>query len=267
MASLWKNHFTRSEKKKSETSECANSQRDHFKGRTASTGGNGKSEEVDAVSTTKRKKESECKDFSKKGNTDLLNEEYTIINSVQFKNMYFHDGSLKSDIPAHNLNQILSVKYKIVSQVNPHVFPFTGVRVHGEAGKPVKWRGNSGHWRAGFLMSSMEILFKENMRYILRLMALLDLSPTIRGLNAGSIAMQLFEDVVSEMIEPNYNGDITLHPKRLYMKHFKLISVSNYDDVEWYIQQGRQMTFQKLPLILNRMKIEKKLIKMKKSFF
>ncbi|SCQ16227.1 patatin-like phospholipase, putative [Plasmodium ovale] len=255
MASLWKNHFTRSEKKKSETSECANSQRDHFKGRTASTGGNGKSEEVDAVSTTKRKKESECKDFSKKGNTDLLNEEYTIINSVQFKNMYFHDGSLKSDIPAHNLNQILSVKYKIVSQVNPHVFPFTGVRVHGEAGKPVKWRGNSGHWRAGFLMSSMEILFKENMRYILRLMALLDLSPTIRGLNAGSIAMQ------------NYNGDITLHPKRLYMKHFKLISVSNYDDVEWYIQQGRQMTFQKLPLILNRMKIEKKLIKMKKSFF
>ncbi|KNC37792.1 hypothetical protein PFLG_02830 [Plasmodium falciparum RAJ116] len=83
-------------------------------------------------------------------------------------------------------------------------------------------------------------------------MAFLDLSPTIRGLNAGSIAMQ------------NYNGDITLHPKRLYLKHFKLISVSNYDDVEWYIQQGRQMTFQKLPLILNRMKIEKKLIKMKK---
>ncbi|KYN98530.1 patatin-like phospholipase, putative [Plasmodium reichenowi] len=194
-------------------------------------------------------------DINEYRNINLLNEEYTIINSVQFKNMYFHDGSLKSDIPAHNLNQILSVKYKIVSQVNPHVFPFTGVRVHGEAGKPVKWRGSSGNWRAGFLMSSMEILFKENMRYILRLMALLDLSPTIRGLNAGSIAMQ------------NYNGDITLHPKRLYLKHFKLISVSNYDDVEWYIQQGRQMTFQKLPLILNRMKIEKKLIKMKKCFF
>ncbi|SOV22610.1 patatin-like phospholipase, putative [Plasmodium sp. DRC-Itaito] len=194
-------------------------------------------------------------DINEYRNINLLNEEYTIINSVQFKNMYFHDGSLKSDIPAHNLNQILSVKYKIVSQVNPHVFPFTGVRVHGEAGKPVKWRGSSGNWRAGFLMSSMEILFKENMRYILRLMALLDLSPTIRGLNAGSIAMQ------------NYNGDITLHPKRLYLKHFKLISVSNYDDVEWYIQEGRQMTFQKLPLILNRMKIEKKLIKMKKCFF
>ncbi|SPJ10288.1 patatin-like phospholipase, putative [Plasmodium sp. DRC-Itaito] len=194
-------------------------------------------------------------DINEYRNINLLNEKYTIINSVQFKNMYFHDGSLKSDIPAHNLNQILSVKYKIVSQVNPHVFPFTGVRVHGEAGKPVKWRGSSGNWRAGFLMSSMEILFKENMRYILRLMALLDLSPTIRGLNAGSIAMQ------------NYNGDITLHPKRLYLKHFKLISVSNYDDVEWYIQEGRQMTFQKLPLILNRMKIEKKLIKMKKCFF
>ncbi|ANQ07562.1 Uncharacterized protein PCOAH_00016800 [Plasmodium coatneyi] len=202
-----------------------------------------------------KNKASECIDLNEYKNINLIDEEYTIINSVQFKNTYFHDGSLKSDIPAHNLNQILSVKYKIVSQVNPHVFPFTGVRVHGEAGKPVKWRGNSGHWRAGFLMSSMEILFKENMRYILRLMALLDLSPTIRGLNAGSIAMQ------------NYNGDITLHPKRLYLRHFKLISVSNYDDVEWYIQQGRQMTFQKLPLILNRMKIEKKLIQMKKSFF
>ncbi|KJP87477.1 hypothetical protein AK88_02909 [Plasmodium fragile] len=217
---------------------------------------NGAEEQGDHSEADETKnKATECIDPNEYKNINLVDEEYTIINSVQFKNTYFHDGSLKSDIPAHNLNQILSVKYKIVSQVNPHVFPFTGVRVHGEAGKPVKWRGNSGHWRAGFLMSSMEILFKENMRYILRLMALLDLSPTIRGLNAGSIAMQ------------NYNGDITLHPKRLYLKHFKLISVSNYDDVQWYVQQGRQMTFQKLPLILNRMKIEKKLIKMKKSFF
>ncbi|CXI34623.1 patatin-like phospholipase, putative [Plasmodium berghei] len=202
-----------------------------------------------------KKCNSELIDFNEYKNIDLLNEEYTIIDSVQFKNMYFHDGSLKSDIPARNLNQILSVKYKIVSQVNPHIFPFTGVRVHGEAGKPVKWRGSSGRWRAGFLMSSMEILFKENVRYILRLMALLDISPTIRGLNAGSIAMQ------------RYHGDITLHPNRLFLKHFKLISVSSYDDVEWYIQEGRQMTFQKLPLIMNRMKIEKKLIKVKKCFF
>ncbi|SCN59767.1 patatin-like phospholipase, putative [Plasmodium chabaudi chabaudi] len=202
-----------------------------------------------------KKCNSEVMDLNEDKNVDLLNEEYTIINSVQFKNMYFHDGSLKSDIPARNLNQILSVKYKIVSQVNPHIFPFTGVRVHGEAGKPVKWRGSSGRWRAGFLMSSMEILFKENVRYILRLMALLDISPTIRGLNAGSIAMQ------------RYHGDITLHPNRLFLKHFKLISVSSYDDVEWYIQEGRQMTFQKLPLIMNRMKIEKKLIQVKKCFF
>ncbi|VTZ77560.1 patatin-like phospholipase, putative [Plasmodium yoelii] len=202
-----------------------------------------------------KKCNSELIDLNEYKNIDLLNEEYTIINSVQFKNMYFHDGSLKSDIPARNLNQILSVKYKIVSQVNPHIFPFTGIRVHGEAGKPVKWRGSSGRWRAGFLMSSMEILFKENVRYILRLMALLDISPTIRGLNAGSIAMQ------------RYHGDITLHPNRLFLKHFKLISVSSYDDVEWYIQEGRQMTFQKLPLIMNRMKIEKKLIKVKKCFF
>ncbi|SBT71013.1 patatin-like phospholipase, putative [Plasmodium malariae] len=202
----------------------------------------------------KKEKKNKYVNFNEYKKVNLLDEEYTIINSVQFKNMYFHDGSLKSDIPAHNLNQILSVKYKIVSQVNPHVFPFTGIRVHGEAGKPVKCWGNSGHWRAGFLMSSMEILFKENIRYILRLMALLDLSPTIRGMNAGSIAMQ------------NYKGDVTLHPKRLYLKHFKLISVSKYDDVEWYTQEGRQMTFQKLPLILNRMKIEKKLVKMKKFF-
>lgn len=186
---------------------------------------------------------------------NIFEEKYTIINSTQFKNMYFHDGSLKSDIPARNLNQMFSVKYRIVSQVNPHVFPFIGLRIHGEAGKPIQWRGNKGYWRAGFLLSSMEILFKENMRYILRLMALLDLSPTIRGLNAGSVAMQ------------TYNGDVTLHPRRLFIKHFKLISVSNNDDVEWYIHQGRQMTYPKLPLILSRMRIEKKLVKMKKVLF
>ncbi|CRG96787.1 patatin-like phospholipase, putative, partial [Plasmodium gallinaceum] len=151
---------------------------------------NSNNENVIKNGNYEKQKNNESIDFNEYKNINLLNEEYTIINSVQFKNMYFHDGSLKSDIPARNLNQILSVKYRIVSQVNPHVFPFIGVRVHGEAGKPVNWRGNYGNWRAGFLMSCMEILFKENMRYILRLMALLDLSPTIRGLNAGSIAMQ-----------------------------------------------------------------------------
>ncbi|PHJ15756.1 patatin family protein, partial [Cystoisospora suis] len=75
---------------------------------------------------------------------------------------YFHDGSLSGDIPTEQMREEWSVSYAIVSQVNIHVFPFAGLRTHGEAGMPVHWRGKSSRWRAGFLLSALELLLKEH---------------------------------------------------------------------------------------------------------
>ncbi|OEH78669.1 patatin-like phospholipase domain-containing protein [Cyclospora cayetanensis] len=159
---------------------------------------------------------------------------------------YYHDGSLSGDIPLKSLaSSYCGPLYSIVSQVNPHVFPFSGIRAHGEAGKPVSWRGAGGQWRGGFVLSGLEVFLKEHLRFLLRLIALLNVSPTLRGINAGALALQ------------PYTGDVTVCPRRLYWRHIKLMNDQSFADVKWYVQEGRAMAFPKLHLISNRMRIEK----------
>ncbi|KAF8819842.1 phospholipase, patatin family protein [Cardiosporidium cionae] len=217
---------------------------------------------------------------------DPENSSFTIVDSHEFEAAYFHDGSLRGDVPVGSLKDIWGTKFTIVSQVkamsrrdmwqilnmvnvgnvalwrdaetgggrdkeigyvNPHVFPFCGLRAHGEAGIPINWRGRNGQWRAGFLLSGLELFFKENMRFLLRLIALLDLSPTCRGINCGSLALQ------------SYIGDVTVHPSGLTFKHLKLANDPSQEDVEWYLRGGRQMTFPKLSFIVNRVRIDRAL--------
>nr|PUA83611.1 phospholipase, patatin family protein [Toxoplasma gondii TgCATBr9] len=150
---------------------------------------------------------------------------------------YFHDGSLSGDIPTEQMREAWAVSYSIVSQVNLHVFPFAGLRTHGEAGIPVHWRGRSSKWRAGFLLSALELFFKEHIRFLLRLIALLDVSPTLRGINAGSLALQ------------SYTGDVTLHPRYISARYLRLLNDTRPSDISWYLQEGRLMAFPKLHLI------------------
>ncbi|CBZ54495.1 hypothetical protein NCLIV_049240 [Neospora caninum Liverpool] len=107
---------------------------------------------------------------------------------------YFHDGSLSGDIPTEQMREAWGVSYSIVSQVNPHVFPFAGLRTHGEAGIP---------------------------RFLLRLIALLDVSPTLRGINAGSLALQ------------SYTGDVTLHPRYISARYLRLLNDTRPSDISW----------------------------------
>ncbi|KAL8426169.1 hypothetical protein Efla_006245 [Eimeria flavescens] len=158
---------------------------------------------------------------------------------------YYHDGSLSGDVPLKALSTACGAVYSIVSQVNLHVFPFTGIHAHGEAGKPVSWRGAGGQWRGGFVLSGLELLLKEHLRFLLRLIALLNVSPTFRGINARALALQ------------PYTGDITVSPRRMYWRHLKLMNDQSFADVLWYVQEGRLMAFPKLHIISNRMRIER----------
>eukprot|EP00922_Rhytidocystis_sp_ex-Travisia-forbesii_P048573 GHVS01072328.1.p1 GENE.GHVS01072328.1~~GHVS01072328.1.p1 ORF type:complete len:872 (-),score=191.14 GHVS01072328.1:466-3081(-) len=174
-------------------------------------------------------------------------EDGELVESCEFEGSFYHDGSLSGDIPISQLRECWGVTFTIVSQVNPHIFPFCGLRAHGEAGAPVAWRGAAGRWRAGFIMSGLELFFKENMRFLLRLIALLDVSPTYRGINCGALALQ------------SYGGDVTIHPRSLSWRHSRLANDLTESEVEWYIQEGRIMTYPKMSLIINRMRIERAL--------
>ncbi|CDI80631.1 patatin-like phospholipase domain-containing protein, putative [Eimeria acervulina] len=159
---------------------------------------------------------------------------------------YFLDGSLSGDVPLKAIHEEVNApSFALVSQVNPHIFPFSGIRAHGEAGKPVSWRGAGGKWRGGFILSGLEVFLKEHLRFLLRLIALLNVSPTLRGINARALALQ------------PYTGDITVYPRRLHWRHLRLMNDQTLDDVTWYVQEGRLMTFPKLHLISNRIRIEK----------
>ncbi|CDJ57249.1 patatin-like phospholipase domain-containing protein, putative [Eimeria maxima] len=119
------------------------------------------------------------------------------------------------------------------------------MRAHGEAGRPVSWRGAGGKWRGGFILSGLELFLKEHLRFLLRLIALLNVSPTLRGINARALAFQ------------PYSGDVTVSPRKLNWRHLRLMNDQSLDDVAWYVQEGRLMAFPKLHLISNRIRIEK----------
>eukprot|EP00923_Selenidium_pygospionis_P031884 GHVN01056356.1.p1 GENE.GHVN01056356.1~~GHVN01056356.1.p1 ORF type:complete len:749 (-),score=93.00 GHVN01056356.1:2367-4613(-) len=164
---------------------------------------------------------------------------------------YFHDGSLQEDVPCVALKEAWGVRFNIVSQVNLHVFPFCGLRAHGEAGMPVTWRGGAGRWRAGFVLSALEMFFKENLRFLFRLITVLDVSPTFEGINFGKLAVQ------------SYIGDITFHPRRTSWRHFYYLFADLPTSAwKWLIQEGRLMVCPKVSLIESRLRIERSITRL-----
>jgi predicted acylesterase/phospholipase RssA len=159
----------------------------------------------------------------------------------------FADGSLVTDIPKDKLAAIYNVRFTIVSQVNPHVTPFF-FNMRGEAGKPLLWRmGSNKGFRGGFILSSLEVLFKEIIKALVKVVRDLEIGPTTGGLPWVHVFLQ------------NFQGDVTLVSSESYW--YKLFNAldnpKSVKDVEWWLQQGRLMTWPKLSMIQARMRIEK----------
>eukprot|EP00917_Polyrhabdina_sp_WS-2016_P017184 GHVP01037160.1.p1 GENE.GHVP01037160.1~~GHVP01037160.1.p1 ORF type:complete len:662 (-),score=88.87 GHVP01037160.1:3088-5073(-) len=184
-----------------------------------------------------------------------------IVDSEKFKSKYFHDGSLAGDVPISTLKEKWGEMHIICSQTNPHVFPFISNKLRGEAGRPVstpfeRLRRSLGiyrkdehslQWRSGYVMAIVEVVTKEILCFLLRVLAVLDLSPTIRGINWGVMANQ------------TYTGDITLRPTRIYWNHRHLLSDPEPEKAEWYMQIGRRMVWTKFSLLETRWNIDRHL--------
>ena len=56
----------------------------------------------------------------------------------------WRDGSLRTDIPERELNQLFNVQYTIVSQMNPHVVLFF-FNSRGSSGSPANHRRGQGY--------------------------------------------------------------------------------------------------------------------------
>ncbi|CEJ54062.1 Putative Patatin-like phospholipase domain-containing protein ACLA_029670 [Penicillium brasilianum] len=157
------------------------------------------------------------------------------------------DGSLRTDIPIKSLNLHFNVNFTIVSQVNPHVnlFFFSS---RGTVGRPVTHRKGRG-WRGGFLGTAIEQYIKLDLNKWLRVLRHLELLPRPLGQDWSEIWLQKF------------SGTVTLWPKSIPSDFIHILSDPTPERLARMIHVGQQSAFPKLQFIMNRLKIEKSIMR------
>lgn len=114
-----------------------------------------------------------------------------ICQSSRFLAVPFRDGSLSADIPVNTIAREFDVGFSIVSQVNPHVYPFLGLQGKARAGRPARQMIVKHGSAFLIILSKMESFLREVMASIIRLGISLDVWPTIRGMDTSLFLNQV----------------------------------------------------------------------------
>ncbi|TNY17939.1 acyl transferase/acyl hydrolase/lysophospholipase [Rhodotorula diobovata] len=153
------------------------------------------------------------------------------------------DGSLRVDIPLQALHLLYNVNFSIVSQVNPHIHLFH-FAPRGSPGRPVSHRQGRG-WRGGFLLAAAEGYCKIELVKWFRVIRDLELMPELGGQNWSGVFLQKFE------------GSVTIWPKSRFKDWFRLLTDPDRDELARMIRVGQRVTWPKIKMIENRLKIER----------
>ncbi|CEQ40142.1 SPOSA6832_01727 [Sporobolomyces salmonicolor] len=155
------------------------------------------------------------------------------------------DGSLRVDIPLHSLHLLYNVNFSLVSQVNPHIHLFN-FAPRGAPGRPVAHRSGKG-WRGGFLLSAAEQYLKIELMKNFRVIRDLELLPEFGGQNWSAVFLQKFE------------GSVTIWPKSRLKDWFRILTDPDRDELARMIRVGQGVTWPKIKMIENRLKIERQI--------
>jgi len=156
---------------------------------------------------------------------------------------FWRDGSFEEELPFEALGRVFNASYTIVSQVNPHIVPFFYDN-RGTAGRAVEHLGGRG-WRAGFLSSFLERVLKQDMKKWLQIMDEFRLLPPIFGTDFSRI-----------FLGQNF-GNITLVPPVRFGDYINIVSDPNTPQkMNHYLLNGSRMTFPKLAMVEDRMRVE-----------
>ncbi|KAF8621611.1 hypothetical protein AX15_007631 [Amanita polypyramis BW_CC] len=158
----------------------------------------------------------------------------------------FKDGSLRVDIPVQSLNLYFNVTNPVVSQVNPHVHLFF-FSPRGSAGKPVAHRKGKGGWRGNFLLSAAEQWLKHELTKNFKVIRDLELLPQLLGQDWSSVFLQRFD------------GAVTIWPRTRLWDWFRLLSDPDPLELKRMMRMGQLVTWPKVHMIENRMRIEKQI--------
>ena len=153
------------------------------------------------------------------------------------KSRLWVDGSISDDMPAKRLSRIYGVNHFIVSQVNPHVFPFvTDSRRDSDVWSIVKTAGSR---TAREWLNAGAALFEKPLSW----------NPAIsRVTNAGL-----------SIINQDYIGDINILPNTRIFNPMKLLAHKSTEEVKQLIAMGEKATWPKIEMIRIQTKIGRKL--------
>ena len=143
------------------------------------------------------------------------------------------DGSISDDMPAKRLSRIYGVNHFIVSQVNPHVFPFiTDSRRDTDLLSVVK---NAGSRTAREWLNAGATLFEKPLSW----------NPTISRLTNAGLSI----------INQDYIGDINILPSTRLFNPLKILAHKSVDEVIELMNMGEKATWPKIEQIRIQTKI------------
>jgi TAG lipase/steryl ester hydrolase/phospholipase A2/LPA acyltransferase len=137
----------------------------------------------------------------------------------------WQDGSLEYDLPMTRLSELFNVNHFIVSQVNPHVIPFS----------TIGWQGN--------LLTKLIHYLKAELKHY--------------GANIASLGLPIPGISFFAIFTQKYEGDITIKPLKTNFKNFQgLLSNPTRAKVAAAIREGERKTWRHLSMIRNHCDIE-----------
>ena len=154
------------------------------------------------------------------------------------------DGSLSDDLPAKRLTRIYGVNHFIVSQVNPHVFPFV-TDTRRETGQLSTLKTAGSRTVREWLNAGATLLEKP-----------LSWNPTISRLT----------NVGLSIINQDYVGDINILPDSRLFNPLKLLAHRSVEEVVELIAMGERATWPKIEMIRIQTKIGRKLDRILRTF-
>lgn len=147
------------------------------------------------------------------------------------------DGSLSDDLPAKRLSRIYGVNHFIVSQVNPHIFPFV-----------------TDTKRKKDLLTTVQHAAGRTAREWINASASLFEKPL-----AWNATVSRFTNVGLSIINQDYFGDINILPDKRLFNPLKLLAHRSIEEVVELIEMGEKATWPKIEMIRIQTKISTKL--------
>ena len=150
------------------------------------------------------------------------------------------DGSVSDDLPAKRLARIYGVNHFVVSQVNPHVFPFL-TNTEGERKSALLTMRLAAESMARECINAGASLLEKPLSW----------NPTVSRLT----------NVVLGVINQDYVGDVNILPDKRFFNPLKLLAHLSVDEIVELIEMGEKSTWPKIEQIRIQTKVSRKLDK------